>query len=251
MTAYVHLIPNGDCGPYLKTSKFHQAHTKFGPGSPSSVYKSILQSFVDCAHNRYEVFKLIPEGSSQDIVRLKNTTYNERKRLIAIENTNDMWSSLKFFCKVLEINDEGLFSRQKSTPASGTNTQTETNQENNENSKTKTISKSPAKQRVEPKKGSLQQQQQLPLTPEASSVASSTLPNAENNNKPPAETASDFNAKSIGQKRSSASVNNASYREMGESQNLEGSFNAQAAKMSKLDTSMAMTSKSLIDLNFK
>jgi len=67
--AYVHLISGGDCGPFIKTDKFHQAHTKFGPGTASSVYKSIIQSFVDCAVNRIEVFKLIPEGTSNDIVR--------------------------------------------------------------------------------------------------------------------------------------------------------------------------------------
>lgn len=70
-TAYVHLIPNGSCGKFIKTDKFHQAHTKFGPGSVSGVYKSIVQSFVDCAINRYEVFQLIPEGNSHDIVRCK------------------------------------------------------------------------------------------------------------------------------------------------------------------------------------
>ncbi len=70
--AYVHLIPGGSCGAFIKTDKFHQAHTKFGPGSASSVYKSIIQSFVDCAVSRYDVFKLIPEGTSSDIVRRKN-----------------------------------------------------------------------------------------------------------------------------------------------------------------------------------
>lgn len=239
MNAFVHLIPNGDCGPYLKTSKFHQSHTKFGPGSPSSVYKSILQSFVDCAHNRYEVFKLIPEGTSQDIVRLKNTNYNERKRLIIIENINDMWSNLKSFCKVLDIKDESLFSRQKFTPVSGSNDTTEKNQENNENSKTKTISKSASKQRAEPKAPvvATQQQQQPPQTPQSSSVVSS---NAENVNQVPIETSSELNVKSIGQKRSSASVN-VSNREMSDSQTHESSYNAQSAKMTKLDTSIPIT----------
>ena len=69
--AYVHLIPNGGCGPFIKTEKFHSSHTKFGPGTASSVYKSIIQSFVDCALNRYEVFQMIPEGTSADIVRCK------------------------------------------------------------------------------------------------------------------------------------------------------------------------------------
>lgn len=115
MNALVHLIPNGSCGKYIKTEKFHQSHTKFGPGSPSTVYKSIVQSFVDCAFNRYEVFKLIPEGTSHDIVRLKNTNYNERKRLVLIEDTNEMWSNLKTFCKLLGIEEEKLFSKHKPT----------------------------------------------------------------------------------------------------------------------------------------
>ncbi len=69
LNAVVLLIPNGDCGKYIKTDKFHSAHTRFGPGGPSSVYKSILQSLIDCAINRFEVFKLIPAGKSNDYVR--------------------------------------------------------------------------------------------------------------------------------------------------------------------------------------
>lgn len=71
VNAIVYIIPSGNCGRYVKTEKFHSSHTKFGPGSPSSVYKSILQSLIDCAFNRLEVFNLIPSGKSQDYVRRK------------------------------------------------------------------------------------------------------------------------------------------------------------------------------------
>jgi len=115
----VYIINTGDCGKLIKTEKFHAAHTKFGPGSPSTVYKSIIQSFIDSAFNRYEVFKLIPTGKSNDYVRLKNNNYNERKTINQIENTNDLWSNIKSICNILEINDSLLFSKTKPHQSAG------------------------------------------------------------------------------------------------------------------------------------
>lgn len=115
----VYIINTGDCGKLIKTEKFHAAHTKFGPGSPSTVYKSIIQSFIDSAFNRYEVFKLIPTGKSNDYVRLKNNNYNERKTINQIENTSDLWSNIKSICNVLDINDSLLFSKTKPHQSAG------------------------------------------------------------------------------------------------------------------------------------
>jgi len=113
LNAVVFLVPNGDCGKYIKTDKFHSAHTRFGPGGPANVYKSILQSLIDCAINRFEVFKLVPTGKSNEYVRLKNNNYNERKTINPIEGINDLWSNLKTICKILEIDDTQLFSKTK------------------------------------------------------------------------------------------------------------------------------------------
>lgn len=75
----IYLNPNYDCGKFINTVKFHKSHTRFGPGLAPNVYKSILQSFVDCAINRYDVFKMIPEGNGVDFVRYKTSTHSERK----------------------------------------------------------------------------------------------------------------------------------------------------------------------------
>lgn len=69
----IYVNPKCDCGKHIISYKFHKSHTKFGPGQVHSVYKSILQSFVDCANNRQEVFKMIPTGKSNEYVRRKNS----------------------------------------------------------------------------------------------------------------------------------------------------------------------------------
>lgn len=76
----VYVNSNYDCGKYINSNLFHKAHTKFGPGQVCSVYKSILQSFVDSAVNRYEVFKLLPEGTSKEIICFKNSSHSEKRK---------------------------------------------------------------------------------------------------------------------------------------------------------------------------
>jgi hypothetical protein len=72
-TVTVYLNPNADCGKLVNTGKFHLSHTQFGPGTPIDVFKSILQTFVDCAVSRTEMMKLIPEGTdSEKYVKCKN-----------------------------------------------------------------------------------------------------------------------------------------------------------------------------------
>ncbi len=67
----VYVNPSADCGTLIKTVKFHKTHTKFGPGTPASVYKSIIQTFVDCAFNRLELFNMVPEGKSNQYIKRK------------------------------------------------------------------------------------------------------------------------------------------------------------------------------------
>lgn len=155
----VYLIPGGDCGKYIKTDKFHSSHTKFGPGTPSTVYKSILQSLVDCAVNRYEVFKLIPVGKSNDYVRLKNNNYNERKTLTNIESVADLWTNVKSVCQLLEIDDSLVFSRTK------INTHASARKKHSDSNKTEPASASSALAAAA---------NVLPLTPQPSSSSSAS-----------------------------------------------------------------------------
>ncbi len=90
-TVTVYLNPNADCGKLVNTNKFHLSHTQFGPGTPIDVFKSILQTFVDCAVNRSEMMKLIPEGTdSEKYVKCKTITIFIKCFLILFYRSNSI-----------------------------------------------------------------------------------------------------------------------------------------------------------------
>lgn len=241
----MYVNPNGDCGKQIKTSKFHSSHKQFGPHHATSIYKSIVQSFIDCAVNRLEVFKLVPDGKSSEVVRLKTTNYNEKKTLTKIENLQDMWQKVKEMCKLLHIDDAQLFSNKVFNSNS---TNKSTNNDLIRNNK-------PTESNATSTTAATTSNETLPLTPQASSSSSASSTSSssssscsnssyiENNKNPNDTTRNDLNAAQ--KRRSSASSNilmdsqnenKAPTAKLNEFDNANSTFNH--SKIYKIDSSL-------------
>ena len=223
----VYINPNGDCGKYIKTNKFHSSHTKFGPGLPCNVYKSIIQSFVDCANNKYEVFKLIPEGNSNDFVRLKTANYNEKKRLIGVDKPYEMWRHIKQFCKLILADDAQLFSKNPFTNIARNKNITSLQQSNQTNGNATSTAAASNSTQIN-----------LPLTPQATSESSSSassssstssVSSAENTNNLNHENMNGH-AANVAQKRKSTNQNG---------DNEDNAENEHSTKLCKLDSQLS------------
>lgn len=70
--AIVYVNPECNCGGNINWARFHNSHTRFGPGLVHNVYKSILQSFIDFAYDKFKTFSIIPTGTSTDYVRCES-----------------------------------------------------------------------------------------------------------------------------------------------------------------------------------
>lgn len=108
------------------------------------------------------MFKLIPEGTGNDFVRLKTANYNEKKRLIGVDKPTEMWRQIKHFCKLILVDDGQLFSKNQFPNSARNNNITSLQQSNqtNGNANSNTASNNT--------------QINLPLTPQATSESSSS-----------------------------------------------------------------------------
>lgn len=159
VTLYVR--PKHNCGKFINSSKFHKSHTKFGPGQPANVYRSIVQSFIDCAVNRMQVFQMIPEGNGNQLLRYKTSSSCVKKKLNLVGNNEQMWTEIQKVCEIFEIDECKLFSTVPVQDLSDVE-----------------IKKSPKEARIENKENdtcqSKEKLDEFPLTPKASSCSSST-----------------------------------------------------------------------------
>jgi hypothetical protein len=166
LTLYVR--PGFAGGKFVNWTKFHKSHTKFGPGPAANIYKSIVQSFIDCAVNRAQVFEMVPEGSGLQFVRFKTSTSSDRKKLNLVKSVAEMWHEIKLVCELLEIDELKLFSVKPFAepppppPAAKQSPKTPPTVHNKENL---ALSKA---------------QEEFPLTPQPSSCSSSTTSSCSN-----------------------------------------------------------------------
>ena len=155
---------------------------------------------------------------------MKNTTYNERKRLVSIDTINDMWSSLKYFCKLIDIDDEQLFSKHKS-PSSGPVL--------NENDKPLGLQQQQKQQIKSEKKQSLSPQKYRAIDPKLP-VVGPALNNCSNNNNISSQVGSPLTP----QPSPNENLNANKKRNVNSRESLDGQSQA---KMSKLDESTSLT----------
>ncbi|CAF0798807.1 unnamed protein product [Brachionus calyciflorus] len=171
LTLYVR--PNFNCGKYVNSQKFHKSHTKFGPGQAANIYKSIVQSFIDCAMTRSQVFEMIPEGNGVQFVRFKTSTSNSRKKINFVKNVKEMWAEIKKICELLDIDDGKLFSTKPFTDIEKINSPPKTSPKTPplDNNKENLASQAKEKNNVVIASSN---KEEFPLTPQPSSCSSST-----------------------------------------------------------------------------
>lgn len=162
VTLYVRAKYN--CGKYVNSSKFHKSHTKFGPGQPANIYRSIVQSFIDCAVNRMQVFQMIPEGNGNQLLRYKTSSSCVKKKLNLVNSHDQMWMEIRKVCEIFEIDECKLFSTVPVKDSNNVDIKKSPKESHNLRIENKENDTCQSKEKLE----------EFPLTPKASSCSSST-----------------------------------------------------------------------------